>query len=931
MTTKFATSAVLLLGLAAASWSQAGNVRSVTTGKLDGGGYQVTVTGDSLTQPTIIRALQGKVYIAEFAANLRTDKGSVKVGASGIDSIQYGWFSARPPKVRIVLRLSDGSINPSAKETKSGWAITVGGVSQASTSVKAAVTVAKSETVNTLETKNGAIVPPALAYPVETHPIPREGSKALLPGAKTAPLNGGQEISVTEVATDVVRETQRAAQKAGTSAKAADDMSAGKRVSLDFVATDILQILKALSIQSSVNIVSAPDVSPTDKPTKLTVSLANVGLDEALSYVTAISGLRYAKVGNTYIVTPRDTFSSAMNSVMERLGKQSETRVVNLISGEAEKIKEATLRAMPQDGRGGYYEIIVPDKHDIPGVVTGEDTGADAAGDGKGQPTKSGATRSSGRVFYLMVVGDADRVAQIDSYIRKLDSKIAETSNLNSQDNKGTAVVPIQSGETGRIKQMIDRLVAEHPRAAEFSVQESILEGATKGEAQTMALLMFGPKDEIGRLEQWARAMDKDICGIIGKPFETENSGLDKVWEVVELDFIEPTILELDLKTRFKGLQVSLMPEGVSPGLKGKTSISEQNSGSTGSGNGQGDGAAKDGGQESSSGSSNEERSITGREPMKIVLRGTQAMVDEAKDYISMVDVSPKQVALELRVMEMTKEDALRVGIDWSALTGGRLRTWRFNQGLGDTSASPGTLTGGNQTTDAQGNPTGTSDTFDFLATLDKIDNGRNLIARPNSLVSDGRSTNLFVGDTVRYIKSIQSTQNGTTVETDEINVGVTFNAGVRIGGNGNIALALNQNFSILTGFTPVPGGGNLPQTSDRTTDMFVNMRSGETLAIGGLILDQDRKRVSGIPILKDLPLIGYLFSRTDNSKVRTEIVFFLTAKVVDASNRKNAASPAVSERKDPDPLGDYKASKGPKGSKPKGSEKPKGEKLPLF
>jgi type II secretory pathway component GspD/PulD (secretin) len=93
---------------------------------------------------------------------------------------------------------------------------------------------------------------------------------------------------------------------------------------------------------------------------------------------------------------------------------------------------------------------------------------------------------------------------------------------------------------------------------------------------------------------------------------------------------------------------------------------------------------------------------------------------------------------------------------------------------------------------------------------------------------------------------------------------------------------------------------------------MFVNMRDGETIAIGGLILEQDRNSVSGIPILKDLPIIGrLLFSRTTTSRDRTEIVFFLTAKIVDEGNRSNAASPRTSENTLPDPLGTYRQTGG--------------------
>ena len=84
-------------------------------------------------------------------------------------------------------------------------------------------------------------------------------------------------------------------------------------------------------------------------------------------------------------------------------------------------------------------------------------------------------------------------------------------------------------------------------------------------------------------------------------------------------------------------------------------------------------------------------------------------------------------------------------------------------------------------------------------------------------------------------------------------------------------------------------------------------MKSGETIAIGGLILDTDIKNYSGVPFLKDLPIIGRLFGKTSNSKSRTEIVFFLTAVEVDSSNRAGAASPSVNFKRNPDPVGEYK------------------------
>jgi general secretion pathway protein D len=61
---------------------------------------------------------------------------------------------------------------------------------------------------------------------------------------------------------------------------------------------------------------------------------------------------------------------------------------------------------------------------------------------------------------------------------------------------------------------------------------------------------------------------------------------------------------------------------------------------------------------------------------------------------------------------------------------------------------------------------------------------------------------------------------------------------------------------------------------------------SGDTIAIGGLIQDQDRKEASGIPLLMDIPILGQLFKKTTNTRVRTEVVLFLTVRTLDADQK---------------------------------------------
>lgn len=422
---------------------------------------------------------------------------------------------------------------------------------------------------------------------------------------------------------------------------------------------------------------------------------------------------------------------------------------------------------------------------------------------------------------------------------------------------------------------------------------------ATPGHSTSrQAIVLKGPETEIKALMKTFQELD-NADAAIGS------------YEIYDVKYLDPRSLREELISSFPGLRASVLPASVgNPGVYVPSQITTQSQSHVPAGDTSAAGGGSDSGSAGvslSGGTSAPVKSAadnrTDRDsmgltqpfqsfesvsfPMKLVLRGTPTQIDAAVAYLKRIDVAPKQVAIELRVMELTKEDALRIGIDWSILTGsGTVQSIRFNQGLGDKADTSGTING------TFSGPT------NVLATLDSAANKFNLIARPNLLAIDGREAELFVGDVIRYIKTIQASQNGTTVETGEERVGVRLSIMPRVGSDGNITLDLRPIVSYLRGYTPVPGGGQLPQTSERVTQTTAQIMSGETLALGGLIQDSDRKNTSGIPFLKDLPVLGQLFRRTDNDHVRTEIVFFLTAKVVDDKSRTSAADPRELSKK---------------------------------
>ncbi|MEZ0325283.1 MAG: type II secretion system protein GspD [Fimbriimonas sp.] len=421
-----------------------------------------------------------------------------------------------------------------------------------------------------------------------------------------------------------------------------------------------------------------------------------------------------------------------------------------------------------------------------------------------------------------------------------------------------------------------------------------MLTGTPPDSLSAQTIVIRGPRNEA---EEMVKVLEQ---------LDNPELGSASATDILEVKYLDPRALREELIAAFPGLRASIVPGPAgNPRLytanQQKAQINEAQDPRAGQGTGTGAGSSN--GEQATGGDQRAGSSLrTGagqlgeREqrglvqpfqdfesvayPMKLVLRGPAAQIAQARAYATQLDVMPKQIALELRVMEMTKNDAERIGLDWSILTtGGVLRALRLNQGLGGTPDTPGTVSAATRNESV-------------VATLDSMANRQNLIARPNLLAMDGRETEVFVGDVIRYIEAIQSTQNGITVQTNEVRVGVRLAVLARSGGGDNITMDLRPVLSFLRGFTPTPGGGNLPQTSERISQSTAVMKSGETIALGGLIQDTDRNNVSGIPILRDLPIIGALFRRTEKSKDRSEVVFFLTARVVDEKTRQDAASP---------------------------------------
>jgi general secretion pathway protein D len=108
-------------------------------------------------------------------------------------------------------------------------------------------------------------------------------------------------------------------------------------------------------------------------------------------------------------------------------------------------------------------------------------------------------------------------------------------------------------------------------------------------------------------------------------------------------------------------------------------------------------------------------------------------------------------------------------------------------------------------------------------------------------------------------------------------NIGVNIDITPRTHHDDDVSLNLKISVTNISG----TGFGGLPTFGNREINTIIRLRDGETNMLAGLIKDEEREALSGIPGLSDIPLIGHLFAHTEKSTNQTDIILTLTPHII--------------------------------------------------
>lgn len=258
-----------------------------------------------------------------------------------------------------------------------------------------------------------------------------------------------------------------------------------------------------------------------------------------------------------------------------------------------------------------------------------------------------------------------------------------------------------------------------------------------------------------------------------------------------------------------------------------------------------------------------------------LLVRGTRSEHREIRSLLNDIDSSPQQVMLEATIAEVSLNDELDLGVRWFFKSG------NFDFTLSDSSSgnTGGSFPGFSAIFGAGGDVAA----INALAGVTDV----KIISSPTLMVLDNEEAVLQIGDQVPVAtQSSTDTSTGTapTITTIEYrDTGVILRVKPNINRNGRVVLDVVQEISSVA--ETKTSGIDSPTIRQRKIATNVLLNDGTTLALGGLVQENDTKTVSKVPGLGDAPVVGGIFRKTESSKRRSELLILIRPRVVFTDN----------------------------------------------
>ena len=275
-----------------------------------------------------------------------------------------------------------------------------------------------------------------------------------------------------------------------------------------------------------------------------------------------------------------------------------------------------------------------------------------------------------------------------------------------------------------------------------------------------------------------------------------------------------------------------------------------------------------------------------------ILIQGTPQEYGQILGLLRQLDIPPRQVLIDAKIYEVDLQGDFAAGVTAylekkdSGASGAAGRILNVASGAGGIALTTGALV---------------LRSHELLAAVTASESSSNtrVISAPSIIATDSIMATLNVGDDVPTLTSQAVsgvTSGGSSLFTNTVSSrssGVTLNIMARINSSGIVTMIINQNVSSPQ---PIAASSAIqsPSFSNRSFSTQVTVQDGDTVAIAGIILENNLQASAGVPFLHRLPVIGALFGAKSMTKTRTELVVFMTPRVIYDTNQMVEATDEI-------------------------------------
>lgn len=274
-------------------------------------------------------------------------------------------------------------------------------------------------------------------------------------------------------------------------------------------------------------------------------------------------------------------------------------------------------------------------------------------------------------------------------------------------------------------------------------------------------------------------------------------------------------------------------------------------------------------------------------------------IIEKIVNMIKVLDSEVSQVLIEAKIVEVDLTDNMSNTMTWiyetiygNVASGMNNKTFTFdNSGL-SMKVDYGKIN---------------SDHFNstILPKLNKLH--ARLLSSPSTITLDRKKAIFFVKDKIPYLVITQQVNNGiasTSNSTQFVEPEIRLEATPIINQSNHIKLDMHVKVETFIGLEKLQDGSSAPKTNVRDTTNIVEVKNNETVIISGFIQNRVNRTASKVPFISKIPLVGTFFSNKNNENVRTELVIFVTPRIIGKDSRYGKVDkekyPKVAENKYP-------------------------------